>query len=146
MNILEKAPSPQNLKITKAKKTISEITNTAKGCFVGESSKHNKYRFTLTNKATKQVYWSIFWDSINNTEKGILPNEYDILACLSVDYSVNFQDFCDNFGYDTEIWNNQDRLVRNASAYHTYKAVKNQSESLQRLLTEEQLEQLHEIS
>jgi hypothetical protein len=133
-----------SLKISKAQKTVSEICNSAKGCFEGETSKHDKYRFTLTT--AKGSYWSMFWNSTHDTEKGIIPTEYDILACLSVDYSEDFKDFCEQFGYEQYLENDYGKMVRNASAYHTYKAVKKQSEGLERIFSEKQLELLHDIA
>lgn len=133
-----------SLKITKAKKTVSEICDTAKGCFEGESSMHDKYRFTLTT--ARGTYWSIFWNSINDTEKGITPTEYDILACLSIDYSEDFQDFCEQFGYEQHTENDYGEMKRNSSAYHTYKAVQAMNAGLERIFSEKQLEELHEIA
>lgn len=34
--------------------------------------------------------------------KGIIPNEYDILSTITKDDPMDFQTFCDNFGYNTD--------------------------------------------
>ena len=63
------------------------------------------------------------------------PTAYDILACLDVMYEDSFEDFCDSFGYDSD----------SISALNTYESVKEQSESLKDMFSEEELEMLHEI-
>ena len=84
----------------------------------------------------------IFWDSLNATKENTTPSEYDILSCLSVDYSEDFEDFCLSFGY--EDFNEYGK--RNSDSFHIYKAVMKQSHSLKRIFTEDQLDQLHDIS
>lgn len=64
------------------------------------------------------------------------PTNYDILACLMVDYSEDFNDFCDNFGYDND----------SIKAMNAYEDIQEESEALKALFDEEQLELLHEIS
>lgn len=60
---------------------------------------------------------------------------YDVLACLFVDYSEDFEDFCSNFGYDTD----------SRKALDVYLAVRNETKNLKCLFTEDQLDLLHEI-
>ena len=121
------------LKATGTKMTVTYIG--AKMHF--EDDKVNKvyrdcYRVTLT--ANDQRMQFTFGNSINATNKHEKPSFYDILSCLQVDYSMDFEDFCNNYGYSGD-----------SSARKIYKAVQMESANLQRLYTEEQLEMLHDI-
>lgn len=121
------------LKATDTKMTVTYIG--AKMHF--EDDKVNKvyrdcYRVTLTANGRRMKF--IFGNSINATEIHEKPSSYDILSCLQVDYSSDFEDFCNNYGYSM-----------GSSARKIYKAVQKESANLQRLYTEEQLEMLHEI-
>ena len=86
----------------------------------------SNYAFDLTKK--KQILLST---SLKDTELPINPNysfptEYDVLACLTKYDPGTFQDFCDNFGYDTD--------SRNAEK--TYNAVKEEYNNLCALFNE----------
>jgi len=100
------------------------------------------YWVTLANE--KHIYGFNFWGSIADKEKvmhgeghGTKPNAYDILTCLSNSINIgDFEDFCGNFGYDTD----------SITAEKTYKAVLNESENINKLWTNEELETLAEIN
>ena len=59
---------------------------------------HNTYRATI--KTPMGSMWVKFWNSVYNTERGIEPNEYDILACLEKYDVGTIDDFVQQFGYE----------------------------------------------
>jgi hypothetical protein len=60
---------------------------------------------------------------------------YSFLACLSTVDCANFEEFCANYGYDTD----------SRKAYSTWREVQEQNDKLARLFTIAELEQLSEI-
>ena len=78
-----------------------------------------------------------FWGSIHDKEKGITPNAYDVLACISGDTNTPdaFKDFCSEYGYDED--------SRKAEA--TWKRCLEFSRLLQHFFTKEELSELKEI-
>ena len=72
---------------------------------------------------------------VDELKKELLPNAYDILACLSPMYEHNFQDFCNEFGF------NEDSI----QALKTYEACQDQELNLRRLFDHSQLGKLGEI-
>lgn len=84
-----------------------EIKATYKGTKKAEwsSDNFNNHMVKVTNTETDQSITFEFWASMANPE---LNSEYDILNafyCLVSDAiagSENFEDFCSNFGYDTD--------------------------------------------
>jgi len=64
------------------------------------------------------------------------PSAYDILACLTKSDPGTFDEFCAEFGYDTD----------SRSAERTYFAVQNEWSGVRRVFSEEQLEALAEIN
>ena len=94
----------------------------------------NTYFATITTpRGTMKVK---FWDSVYNTERGIKPTEYDILACLEKYDVGTFEDFVNEFGYES---------YNLRCAKRIYKAVTHEYQDLCRCFTEEQLESLREI-
>jgi hypothetical protein len=78
-----------------------------------------------------------FSDSVNNCSKGLKPNVYDILACLSFNCDIGlFEEWCLDFGYDTD----------SRKAYDIYQACLNEHLNLKKLFTQDELEILREIS
>lgn len=80
---------------------------------------------------------------LNPNERQILkdtlakkPSEYDILACLNVDYCETLEDFCDCFGYDSD----------SREAEKTYKAVQKEQAGLMQLFNDSEIEKLNEIN
>ena len=65
-----------------------------------------------------------------------MPNAYHILSCLTKYDVGSFEDFCSEFGYD----------VDSRSAEKTYKAVVKEYEGLSMLYSDEELEEMSEIS
>lgn len=85
--------------------------------------KNENHRFRFT-----------FGQSINNT--GITPTAYDVLASLTKYEVGSFENFCDEYGYNTD----------SRSAYKTYKAVLKEWKNVERLFTADQIEMLQEIN
>lgn len=134
----------QAKKFLKDTKTNISIIFLRKGLhFEGDTEQRNIYNVTLLND--KHTYSFNFGDSIHNTEKGIKPTIYDVLSCLNIDYSEDFKDFCENYGYDACDEDNWDGNFINESVLRIYRSVKKETESLKKLFTEDELEMLHEI-
>lgn len=66
---------------------------------------------------------------------GIPPTNYDVLACLTKYDPNTFEDFCSEFGYDTD----------SKTAEKTYNAVKDEYKNVCMLFTDEEIELLQEI-
>ena len=98
---------------------------------------HNTYRATI--KTPMGSMWVKFWNSVYNTERGIEPNEYDILACLEKYDVGTIDDFVQEFGYEVNEWADVKRIQ------NIYNAVKRQYKSLCRCFTPEQIEAMQEI-
>ena len=98
---------------------------------------HNTYRATI--KTPMGSMWVKFWDSVYNTERGIEPNEYDILTCLEKYDVGTIDDFVQEFGYEVNEWSDVKRIQ------NIYNAVKHQYKSLCRCFTPEQIEAMQEI-
>ena len=102
-----------------------------------ENIYRNTYRVTI--KTPMGSMWVKFWDSVYNTERGIEPNEYDILACLEKYDVGTIDDFVSEFGYEVNEWADVKRIQ------NIYNAVKRQYKSLCRCFTPEQIEAMQEI-
>lgn len=100
--------------------------------FPNDKEQRDIYRITLKNKL--HTYRFNFGQSIANT--GAAPRPYDVLACLQKYEVGTFENFCGDFGYDTD----------SRSAYKIYKAVMKEWKNVELLFTPEQIEELQEIS
>jgi len=89
--------------------------------------------YKITLKCGERKYTFNFGQSLAN--QGIVPTAYDVLACLQKYDVGTFEDFCSNFGYDTD----------SRMAERTYKAVLNEWKNIQRLYTDEEIRQMQEI-
>ena len=98
---------------------------------------HNTYRATI--KTPMGTMWVKFWDSVYNTERGIEPTEYDVLACLEKYDVGTIDDFVSEFGYEVHEWSDVKRIQ------NIYNAVKREYKSICRCFTEEQIEAMQEI-
>ena len=97
----------------------------------------NTYLVTITTpQGTMKVK---FWDSIYNTERGIKPTEYDILACLEKYDVGTIDDFVSEFGFEVHKWADVKRIE------NTYKAVVKEYNDICRCFTLEQIEAMQEI-
>ena len=74
--------------------------------------------------------------SAKEVELSKMPNAYNILSCLTKYDIGSFEDFCSEFGYD----------VDSRSAEKIYKAVVKEYEGLSMLYSDEELEEMSEIS
>jgi hypothetical protein len=102
-----------------------------------EVALRNTYRVTITTP--KGSMWVKFWDSINNTNTGKQPTEYDILACLQKYEVGDFEDFVSEYGYEVDDFHDKQR------AKNIYYAVCVEYAKVKRCFTEEQIEEMCEI-
>ena len=100
--------------------------------FAGDKEMRNIY--TVTIKRNGQKYSFKFGDSINNTDKGIKPTIYDVLACLTKQDFADFNDFCESFGYSED----------SITALKTFKAVQREFKGVNRVFGDV-MEQLQDI-
>lgn len=107
--------------------------------FYDDKERRDIYKFTLTRG--KRSYTARFGQSIANT--GQVPSAYDVLACLGSYYPDDFKDFCDEFGYEVDQY--EDRAKYKAvKAIH--KACLREQSGMNMLFSEQELEQLAEIN
>ena len=92
-----------------------------------------KSEFILTRGSRKTS--GEFYSSINSTDKGLIPNAYDILTSVTKYDPGCFDDFCDEFGYGHD----------SRKAEKTYQAVKKEFTELAMLYSDEEMSQLQEI-
>mgnify|MGYP003654065792 CR=1 FL=1 len=94
--------------------------------------KQSRHIFSLTLKRNGELYRFKFGQSINAGAKN--PTMYDVLTCLQKSDVGSFEDFCSEFGYDTD----------SRKAFSTYKAVEKEFKAVERLFGDI-LEELQEI-
>lgn len=99
--------------------------------FDGDKDQRDIYNCVLKNASHRFRF--TFGQSIANT--GTHPTTYDVLACLTKYDVGTFENFCSDFGYDTD----------SRKAYKIYKAVLREWKNIELLFTPEQIEQLQEI-
>lgn len=102
--------------------------------FAGDEDKRNIYNVTFSRLGDKLKFK--FGQSINKSMKKITPTEYDVLACITKNDPGKLEDFCDEFGYDTD----------SISANKTYKLVCIEYEKVYNFFTSEEIELLQEIN
>ena len=83
--------------------------------------KESRYIFNITLKRNRKQYTFNFGQSLASGSEE--PTMYDILTCLEKYESRDFEDFCSNYGYDTD----------SIKALKTYKAVDREYKSVNRL-------------
>lgn len=64
------------------------------------------------------------------------PSSYDVLACITKSDPGTFEDFCSEFGYDTD----------SRKAVRTYKSVRKEWQNICKLFSDSEIEQLQEIN
>ena len=94
--------------------------------------KESRFIFNITLKRNRKQYTFNFGQSIAAGRKE--PTMYDILTCLEKYESIDFEDFCSNYGYDSD----------SRKAYKTYLAVKKEHSAVKRLFSDI-MEELQEI-
>lgn len=93
------------------------------------------YEITLSKDNRKYIF--TFGQSLKKSDNGkSKPTAYDVLACLTKYPPESFAEFCLANGYD----------IDSRNAERVYNAVKEEYINLERLYSEEELEQLAEIS
>lgn len=77
-----------------------------------------------------------FWNSFHDMQLSIYPTAYDVLTCITKNDPGSFENFCGDFGYDTD----------SRMAYATYKAVVKEYAKVSKFFTPAELEKLQEVS
>lgn len=83
----------------------------------------------------KRMSWD-FDPKLDKIHKPEVPDAYTVLACLTKYDPGTFEDFCSEYGYDTD----------SKKAEKTYNGVMEEWLNMQRLFTNEELEAMSEIS
>lgn len=108
---------------------------------------HNTGILTRSKDEWARKIYGRFYEGLSTSEKNSLnrlinkekekatPGAYDVLACLVTSDPGIFDDFCNEFGYDSD----------SVKAFNIYRAVQEQYRDLCRVFTQEQLEELGEI-
>lgn len=98
----------------------------------------DRYRVTIRRKGERFNRLSFdFWDSLAAMQSGEALRAYSVLACISGDVYApeTFEDFCDEYGYDTD----------SRKALKTFRRLRKFADKLQSFFTTEELEQMSEI-
>jgi hypothetical protein len=95
----------------------------------------SNYAFKLKDRKNIMMRYSLKEKDLPINSNRSIPNAYDILACLTKSDPGTFEDFCSEFGYDTD----------SKRAEKTYNAVLNEWKNVQSLFTDKEIEQLQEI-
>lgn len=82
-----------------------------------------RHHYRVTLRGPGGSYTFDFWGSIQDAMDGKQAKPYDVLACLEWYASEDYQDFCSEFGYETD----------SRKAYQTWKACTAQRRSLERI-------------
>jgi hypothetical protein len=101
--------------------------------FADDKEARDIYEITLERNDRRYTFK--FGQSIKCSELREKPSAYDVLSCLTKSDVGTFEDFCSEFGYDTD----------SRKAEKTYKAVVDEYNNLKRLYSDEQLSELQEI-
>lgn len=97
------------------------------------SDTDSRFIFKMKLQRGKKSYTFNYGQSIEMGSNH--PTMYDILSCLQKYEVGTFEDFCGDFGYDTD----------SRTAEKTYKAVCKEYEAMTRLFNQEELEKLQEF-
>lgn len=103
-----------------------------------DTDDHHRDVFTCTLKNKLHTFRFKFGQSlVNSTGNGDnLPTAYDVLTCLTKYDPGTFDEFCSEYGYDTD----------SRQAFKTHKAVVREWKNIKKLFTPEQIEVLQEIN
>jgi len=102
--------------------------------FAGDKTTRDIYEITLARGRRKMSFK--FGQSLNKSTIGEAPTVYDVLACLTKHNVGTLEDFCSEYGYNTD----------SKFAEQIYLACKKEFEDLQRLWTDSEIEELREIN
>jgi len=102
--------------------------------FYDDKEVRDIYNFVILRG--KRRYCGTFGASLFNTKKGIVPSEYDILACLTkYEPEETIKDFMSAYGYEDE-----------KTAKKIYNEVKKEYQGMKMLFNDKELEILQEIN
>ena len=104
--------------------------------FAGDKQTRDIFRLTLTRGKTR---FSVrFGQSINEStgDGANVPTCYDLIACLTKYYPGTFENFCSEFGYNTD----------SRTAERTYKAVLKEWRKVEAFFTSSELDILQNIN
>ncbi len=119
--------------LKKAKATM-QISFVKIGPFFSDDKEvRSIYKFTIASQNGR--YTGKFGQSVFESQNGTMPTSYDILSCLTKYNPGTFENFCGDYGYDTD----------SRKAEKTYKAVVKEYEGLSKVFTTRQLEEMQEI-
>ena len=131
MNKNYKTQAKNFLKKTDTKMTVKF---TEKGLyFLGDTHSRDIYKIGL--KRYGKWHYFKFGQSLQNSNGKTPPNAYDILACLTKYDVGSFEDFCSEFGYDTD----------SRTAEKTYKTVLKEYKMVAELWNDAEIKKLSEI-
>lgn len=95
----------------------------------------NRHRITFSRDGNR--FQIMFWNSLNDAPiRGVSPSAYDVLACLTKSDPGYFEDFCSEYGYDTD----------SRKALATHKAVVREWEKVSGFFTDDEITELYEIN
>ncbi len=107
-----------------------------KGKAVGFGDKAQRdSRVRHAHQSGKEIVFDAYGYRYTITPTKKTPSNYDILTCLTKYDPNTFEDFCDEYGYDTD----------SRKAENTYQAVRKEYNDLAKIFTEEELDQMAEI-
>lgn len=98
-----------------------------------EDDKENRDIYNVKFKRGNRSFTIQFGQSLVNS--GTPPTAYDVLACLQKYDVGDFEDFCSDFGYDTD----------SRKAEKTYKAVVKEYDNVCKIWSDKEIEDLQEI-
>ena len=104
--------------------------------FADDTESRSIFLLTLTERRTRRSYSTRFGASIVMTRENTVPTAYDLLACVTKSDPGTFEDFCGEYGYDTD----------SRSAEKTYKSVRRDWHRIERFFSAEQIDELQEIN
>jgi hypothetical protein len=96
--------------------------------FLDDKDKRDIYECTL--KRNNRSYAFNFGNSIASSQKKKTPNAYDVLTCLEKYDNDNFENFCNNYGFD----------IDSRKAKKVWLAVDKEYKALQTLYSDAELE------
>lgn len=103
-------------------------------CYADNNDLRNKLRNNI-NKTIEKAINDISYLGLPADEI-VIPSAYSILACLIKNDPGDFENFCGEYGYDSD----------SRKAYTTYENVNEEWEGIKGLFTDEEIEQLSEIN
>lgn len=102
--------------------------------FDDDKESRNIYRLTLSRDKNRISFR--FGQSLAETENDTEPTAYALLTCLTKYEPGSFNDFCSEYGYDSD----------SRKAYKTYKEVCKEWQKVESFFTSEELEEIQEIN